>query len=301
MGLSALFMPPISKPMLAGTFDPAKASFPYIATPKIDGIRFTMVGGKAVSRTFKPIRNEHIQQLLSAHLPNGVDGELTCGNSFQTSTSGVMSITGKPNFKAWIFDYVREDRLDILPYKERLADLDLDASSLPFECEVLTGTEVADQSELDAYEGWMLWQEFEGVMVRSPGGGYKFGRATVRENTLLKVKRFKDSEAELLRIEEKMTNANPAESDAFGRVKRSTHASGMVPAGTTGALVVRDELGREFGIGSGLDDALRDEIWANPDKYLGRLVKYKYLDHGVKELPRHPVFLGFRDPDDVTP
>ena len=58
----------IKKPLLAGTFDPDKAKFPYAATPKIDGIRFLMVDGQAVSRSFKPIRNEHIQRILSETL-----------------------------------------------------------------------------------------------------------------------------------------------------------------------------------------------------------------------------------------
>ena len=68
-------MPKIQKPLLAGNFDPTKAKFPYIASPKIDGIRFLMIDGVAVSRTFKPIRNKHIQSLLSQYLPDGVDGE----------------------------------------------------------------------------------------------------------------------------------------------------------------------------------------------------------------------------------
>jgi DNA ligase-1 len=59
----------IKKPMLAGNYDPAKALFPYIATPKIDGIRFVMVNGVALSRSFKPLRNKYIQSLLSLALP----------------------------------------------------------------------------------------------------------------------------------------------------------------------------------------------------------------------------------------
>jgi DNA ligase-1 len=52
-------------------------------------------------------------------------------------------------------------------------------------------------------------------------------------------------------------------------------------------------------IGSGLNDELRDAIWDNRDEYIGKIVKYKFFQHGVKELPRHPVFLGFRHEDDL--
>ena len=56
----------IQKPLLAGKFDSEKAKFPYAATPKIDGIRFLMVGGAALTRSFKPIRNEYLQKILSS-------------------------------------------------------------------------------------------------------------------------------------------------------------------------------------------------------------------------------------------
>ena len=114
----------IKKPLLAGTFDPDKAKFPYAATPKIDGIRFLMVDGVAVSRSFKPIRNEYVQRILSETLPDGIDGELTCGTNFQDSTSGIMTIKGEPDFHVWIFDYVESGPETILPYEERMRQLE---------------------------------------------------------------------------------------------------------------------------------------------------------------------------------
>jgi DNA ligase-1 len=289
-------MPKIQKPMLAGNFDPKKAKFPYIATPKIDGIRFLMIDGVAVSRTFKPIRNKHIQSLLSQYLPDGVDGELTSGDTFQSSTSAVMTIEGEPEFKVWVFDYVNPDE-EILPFYLRILNIPL--NTLPFDYELLSGTTIHSPKELERYEYICLHNGYEGVMLRDPNGTYKFGRSTVNDNILLKVKRFEDDEAELIAIEEKMSNQNVAEKDAFGHVKRSASLEGMVPMNTTGTLIVRNKDGLEFGIGSGLDDKTREEIWNNKEKYIGKLVKYKYFPQGVKELPRHPVFLGFRDVEDT--
>ena len=289
-------MPKIQKPMLAGNFDPKKAKFPYIATPKIDGIRFLMIDGVAVSRTFKPIRNKHIQSLLSQYLPDGVDGELTSGDTFQSSTSAVMTIEGEPEFKVWIFDYVNPDE-EILPFYLRILNIPL--NTLPFDYELLSGTTIHSPKELERYEYICLHNGYEGVMLRDPNGTYKFGRSTVNDNILLKVKRFEDDEAELIAIEEKMSNQNVAEKDAFGHVKRSASLEGMVPMNTTGTLIVRNKDGLEFGIGSGLDDKTREEIWNNKEKYIGKLVKYKYFPQGIKELPRHPVFLGFRDVEDT--
>ena len=93
----------IQKPLLAGKFDSEKAKFPYAATPKIDGIRFLMVGGAALTRSFKPIRNEYSQKILTSNLPDGIDGEHTSGSTFQEYSS-IMRIKGEPDFKVWIFN-----------------------------------------------------------------------------------------------------------------------------------------------------------------------------------------------------
>ncbi len=67
-----------------------------------------------------------------------------------------------------------------------------------------------------------------------------------------------------------------------------------------GALAVRDVLsGVEFEIGTGFSEALRQKIWSQQDRYRSQLVKYKRFDPGTKDKPRHPVFLGFRHPDDM--
>lgn len=296
MTLLATNMTKIKKPMLAGNFDSSRARFPYIATPKIDGIRFLMIDGVAVSRTFKPIRNKHIQSLLSQYLPDGIDGELTSGDTFQSSTSAVMSIEGEPEFKVWVFDYVNPNE-EILPFYLRM--LNMPQIQAPFDCEVLSGISVNSIQDVEHYETICLENGYEGVMLRDPMGTYKFGRSTVNDNILLKVKRFDDDEAELIAIEEKMSNQNLAEKDAFGYVKRSAALDGMIPMNTAGSLVVKNKDGQIFSIGSGLNDTMREELWNNKNIYIGKLVKYKYFPQGVKELPRHPVFLGFRDKSDT--
>ena len=297
----------IDKPLLAAKYDPKKAQFPYAATPKIDGIRFLMVNGQAVSRSYKPIRNEYIQDLLSSNLPNGIDGELTCGDNFQESTSAIMRIKGEPNVRVWIFDYVNPDG-EMKGYTDRMTELmDLQGVSRfktykPFNIpnyQILYPKTVNNQEEVDQLMTLNLEAGFEGLILRDPNGLYKFGRATVKENILLKVKDFEDAEAEVIGFKEKFTNTNTQTKDAFGRAERSTAKDGLVPADTLGGFLLRMSDGREFTCGSGLNDELRHEIWNNQESYLGKLVKYKFMTTGIKDLPRHPVFLGFRDSSDM--
>ena len=288
----------IQKPLLAGKFDSEKAKFPYAATPKIDGIRFLMVGGAALTRSFKPIRNEYLQKILSSNLPDGIDGELTSGSTFQECSS-IMRIKGEPEFKVWIFDFVNP-KGEVKPYKERMDELrKFENFNIP-SYEILFPTIVSNQEQIDHLMINNLNAGYEGLMLRDPNGIYKFGRSSVKENILLKVKEFMDDEAEIISFREKMINTNEGLKDNFGRTKRSSCQDGLKPSGTLGGLILRNSEGLEFSCGSGLNDALRDEIWKNKSKYLGKLVKYKFMSKGIKDLPRHPVFMGFRDETDLS-
>ena len=293
----------ITKPLLAGKYDPAKAQFPLCATPKIDGIRFLIIDGVAVSRSFKPIRNKYIQELLSTNLPDGIDGELTSGDNFQDSTSNIMRIEGEPEITVWIFDYVDPTATEMKGYIDRMKQLkSFEPFKLP-DYHVLYPILVNSQQEVDKLMTSNLEAGFEGLILRGPDSPYKMGRSTVKENILLKVKNFLDAEATVVGFKEKLHNDNPATKDAFGRTERSTAKAGLKPTGLLGGFLLRTSDGKEFTCGSGLNDELRQEIWKNRDSYLNRLVKYKYMEFGIKEdtgVPRHPVFIGFRNEDDLS-
>jgi len=297
----------ITKPMLAVAAKELKAlRFPMIATPKLDGIRCLKVNGKVVSRSFKPIRNDFIRTTLERILPDGADGEIMVkGGDFQAITSGVMRSSGQPPFVFSMFDLVQGEASE--PYTARLdgmrrwyEELKEAAPKDAFYVDLVRHRRVDTLAELLDYEDHCLTNGYEGVMVRTPESPYKCGRSTLKQQWLLKVKRFIDAEAEVIGYEEAMHNTNDAEQDAFGRTKRSSAKDGKVPAGYLGSLRVRDVVtGVEFGIGTGFDQAQREELWRNRMALRGMLVKYKSQPTGVKDAPRFPVFLEFRHPDDM--
>jgi hypothetical protein len=64
--------------------------FPVLATPKLDGIRCLKLGGKALTRSFKPISNRFVREWIEANLPDGVDGELMLRDgTFSETTSAI--------------------------------------------------------------------------------------------------------------------------------------------------------------------------------------------------------------------
>jgi len=292
----------ITRPMLAVAAENLeKIVFPVLCSPKLDGIRALKVGGKLVSRTFKPIPNEFIRTMVEHTLPDGVDGELLVGSTFHESSSGVMSQEGQPNFKYAMFDYMSGDLSK--PFSKRFSDLKLmlEASALLGKhFSIVDHTFVSSISELVKLEQQMVDKGYEGLMIRSLSGPYKCGRSTAKEGYLLKLKRFEDSEAVILDYEEQLHNTNEAKKDAFGKIERSTAKDGMVPKGVLGTLIVKDvNSGIEFKIGTGFDDEQRAKLWKERSSLPGRLVKYKYQPSGIKEAPRFPTFLGLRHNDDL--
>jgi DNA ligase-1 len=291
------------KPLLSAKADKDelhKLSYPLLASPKLDGIRAVVLNGQLVSRTLKPIPNKFIREALSHPQYEGLDGELIVGSPtdpdiYLKTNSAVMSVEGEPSFMYYVFD--RHDMQ--APFSERLSSLDYHTHA---ECPitVLGHVDIFNEKDLIAYQEWCLEQNYEGVMLRKPSASYKYGRSTLKEQTLVKLKVFDDGEATVVGMTEEMHNANEATTNALGHTERSSHQANKVGKGRMGTLVVRDlDNGIEFEIGTGFTAQHRQEFWTQASDVIGRVVKYKFFAHGVKTKPRHPVFLGFRDPIDI--
>lgn len=296
------------KPLLAATLENDKLdnlTFPVLCTPKLDGCRIVIKDGVVYSRTMKPIRSEAVQRIFGKSEYNGLDGELIYGDPtaedvFNKTTSFVMSknipegmVEGQIKFFA--FDYYPSER----GYVDRLEML----KGLCGKVFPLYPVRVNNVDELLAFESDALEEGFEGIMIRSMIGKYKQGRSTLKEGILLKLKRFSDSEAQIIGFEEKMHNTNAKEEDERGYAKRSSAKAGLMGVNTLGALVVRDlKTGVEFNIGSGYDDALRQEIWNNKSEWMGKIITYKFFDvqSGGYIKPRFPTYKGVRDMEDIV-
>lgn len=287
----------MSKPMLAASVKYTDdLEYPLLCTPKLDGIRCLIQNGQAVSRSLKPIRNRYIQSTLGKPRFEGLDGELMLKEeaSFQEVTSAIMSTDGEPDFHFVVFD-----RWDLRTgYEDRVNTLL--RTTWPDFIEILEPEKVNDKNEFASLAAAFLEEGFEGIIARRATGKYKHGRSTIREQGLLKWKPVLDSEAEVLDYYEEMHNENEAMTNALGRTERSTAKDGLKGKGRLGGFVLRDlKSGVEFRCGSGLDEQQRIEFWQLGGRLRGRTVKYKYQSEGAKDKPRFPIFLGFRDPEDM--
>jgi len=287
------------KPMLAVEADLSKVKYPVYVQPKLDGIRVIIKDSVVYSRSLKPIRNKYVQSLFGKDEYEGFDGELIVGEAtapdvFQKTSSGVMSAEGFPDVKLFVFDLWNvpdsfENRFEKLSWK-MLFDWD--------SVELVTCEHITTEENLMLYYNKLIKEGYEGVMVRSLTQPYKFGRSTVNSQHLLKLKPFVDAEAKVIGFTERMHNANEAKTNELGRTERSSNKENLIPTNMLGALQL-DLNGIHFECGTGFSDAQRQDIWDNRDMYIGQLAKIKYQAIGVKDKPRFPSFLGWRDTDDL--
>lgn len=290
------------KPMLAGKVDVDHLRYPVLASPKLDGVRAIVVDGRVLSRSLKEIPNAYVQECFGSPFLEGLDGELIVGppnakNAYNATVSGVMSYEGRPDVTFHIFDHIG------FPRHEYIKRYDLLVASVR---NVMVPTVLVEQKkihngmELYEYESQKLALGYEGIMIRSFGGAYKYGRSTLNEGYLLKMKRFEDGEAKIVGFEELMHNANEAKTNALGHSERSSHKENKVPMNTLGALIVKDcKSSVEFNIGTGFSEVQRQRMWENRSSLIGELVKYKFQPAGVLEKPRFPTFIGLRDRRDM--
>jgi DNA ligase-1 len=208
--------------------------------------------------------------------------------------SGVMSVEGEPHVEWHVFD----DYLAGGPFEVRT---ELAASRAVVDGHVwpIGHMYLQEVVELQRYEESRVSQGYEGVMLRDPEGPYKQGRSTLREGYLLKIKRFVTDEAKVVGVTELMHNDNELTTDERGYAKRSTHQYNKRPAGVLGSLEVVDKDDRAFSIGTGFTAEQRKNLWEGRQYLVGKTVTFKHFPIGVKDAPRFPTFVAFRDGRDM--
>jgi DNA ligase 1 len=287
------------KPMKGVDVELEDVVYPAYLSEKLDGIRVIIKDCVVYTNSMKPVRNKHVQSRFGKKEYNGVDGELIVGSIhakdvFRKTTSGVMSINAVEDVKLYAFDVW--DMPDA-PYNERLKELESFAG-LP-NLIILPQQLVNSPQEAKLYLDVVESAGGEGLILRSPTGLYKYGRATLKQQYVMKIKFFAQEEFECIGFNEEMTNLNEGFYNERGELERSLSKEGLVPAGTLGSLKVKNKFST-FSVGTGLTDAERLHIWENRTHYLNKLVTIRYMKTGLKDAPRHPVFVGWRDEDDIS-
>lgn len=311
------------QPFLACDFKEKDAVFPLYILPKIDGVRGLNYNGTLTGRSLKKFKNLHLTKLFSKPQYEGFDGELAAGDECDPDlcrkTSSASGTINGEFFWTWhVFDLC-SDSVQHLPYEERHAMLKAYVESEQLQgrlmdLKVVPMIKVNSMNELLEQEEVWLEMGYEGVITRKPGQPCKRGRATSREGGYGRIKRFTDGEGTIVRVMEGSSNQNEAQINELGKTFRSTHQDNMVPNGMVGSFVVTIltipeglpdhivlKVGDEMTVGAGrLTHEERRRYFENPDEFIGKISKFKFFLHGMKDKLRIPVHQTLRNPEDMS-
>ena len=267
----------------------------FAITTKIDGSRIIAMkdDGKVSFWTRQGQKYEGLvdleEELKSMTFDNFIlDGEIVAINSDKENTyKNTMKLSRtkdleKHGLKMLVFDYmpIANFKMQCCPltYRARRATLsaifDFNAQYFRSYFELLPKLyQGSDTSKIIEILEDQVSKGEEGIMINLLDAPYEFKRT----NNLLKVKKFKDTEVEIIGFEEGTNKL----------------------VGTLGAFICKYK-DNEVRVGSGLTDEDRAYFWANKDKFLGKFITVKYFETSVDsktglESLRFPIFLRIRE------
>jgi len=300
------------KPQLAPNekVDLSTLSYPLLASTKLDGIRCIFYKGQILSRSLKQIQNKQLRERFEAIRKYSeeaqviLDGEIYSPKlTFQEITHFVMTQDLQDeilpdHLKFYIFDYLPPEKC-IYQFNQRL-EYALKASKLfPNEIEWVAQKLFYKASEIENYFEEVLKEGYEGLILRDPKSLYKCGRFTVREGGMFKCKPVLDFDGKITGVVQSTEVDEDAEKkiNELGRSVTSKKLSERHTIEKASAFWV-DYEGKPLKAVLAMTNEEKIEVWKNKEKYIGQWITYKGMLIGAKDVPRHPVFLRFREPKD---
>jgi DNA ligase 1 len=257
--MKASAAPPL---LLAETWDGAMDLTGWWLSEKLDGVRAYWDGERFVSRQGNTF---HAPDWFVSGLPKfALDGELWIARkSFQRTVSIARRQDRSDHWKEMTYVVFDAPGLD-KPFEDRLAMVkECFQGGAHRHATAHVHERCRGADHLSAELARITAADGEGLMLRRPGSRYEAGRST----TLLKVKKFLDGEARVLKHLE-----------GAGRHK-----------GRLGALMVELEDGTTFQVGTGFSDAERDQ-----PPPLGCTIAFRYQELSDRGVPRFPSYVGLR-------
>lgn len=303
------------KPMLAPNqeVDLNNINYPILASYKLDGIRCLFIKGEMLSRSLKPIQNKQLREKMKPLADYSkehdviLDGEIYSHElTFQEITRFVMTQDfeekrsikkfGKileipESLKFYCFDCVKENNFS-QPFAERLANVTLELPIINWVSQIT----MWKKTDIEEYFDVALKAGFEGLILKSDCGKYKCGRGTIKEGLIYKVKPFVTFDAEILDVIQATEVDQNAEKkiNELGRSVTSKKKGDRILIEKSSAFEVEYK-GLKLKVTLAMTDEEKEEVWANREQYIGKIIEYKGMLVGSKDVPRHPVMIRFRE------
>ena len=294
------------RPMLAPntTIDIKTLKYPLLVSYKLDGIRCIFKDGEMTSRSLKQFPNVQLRKRfghftkLSKDKDIILDGELLAKSITFNELSGLTRQLDKElpeDLFFYCFDVIKNENF-LQPFNERVSPLTYDyIKNIPY-FKTVKQELILNPEEVNKYYEEALDWGCDGLILRDPNGKYKFGRGTVKEGLIYKMKPFMTFDAKIIDVIQATEVREGAEKkiNELGRSVTSKKLADRVLIEKASAFVVKYE-GLDLKVTIAMSDEEKEEVWKNRCQYIGVMIEYKGMLVGSKDLPRHPVFLRFRD------
>lgn len=262
--------------------------YPLYVQPKLDGYRCVYKLQNLISRAGKSFGNSKLAEYFKSlwNLNDHVlDGELYVKGISFNKLQKILNTHDTPlpkGLKFVVYDCIPikdwEAQRCKKPYSDRLIAL-----------RGIVNGQLADHSKIidipndlvnspaelmELYKKY-LKEGYEGAMMKSIEGTYKWKRVTLKSGEMVKLKPFETVDLKITGVYEG-TNKNE---------------------GKAGGFLV-DYYGVTVRVGSGLPDPLRAKAFKTPDEYIGKTIEVRYLEETEDGSLRHPSFKRFRKDKD---
>lgn len=297
------------KPLLAPNekVELSTLNYPLLASTKLDGIRCIFMNGGIYSRSLKPIQNKQLRikfaPLALFSLENNciLDGEIYSPNlTFQQITHFVMTQDLEDeqlpdHLKFYCFDCVEDNNLDT-PFKQRSEFGMLCMMRFPDIAFPVEQIEVDNEEEVTNFFEQVLKEGYEGLILRNPNSPYKCGRFTIKEGGAFKIKPFITFDAKITGVEQSTEVNEDAEkkTNELGRSVTSKKKDDRHLIEKASAFWV-DYEGKPLKVVLAMTDPEKVAVWKNKESYIGRIIEYRGMLVGSKDVPRHPIMIRFRE------
>jgi len=298
------------KPMLAPNekIELKELIFPLLVSYKLDGIRCIFKDGQMYSRALKQFPNVQLRKRfeylakLSKEKNIILDGELLAKSLTFNELSGITRQLDKElpeDLYFYCFDTIHQEDC-MMTFKTRttfLEPIEIEIKYFGFKYfRVLQQWAIIHSEEIEPlYENALAWG-CDGLILRDPEGRYKFGRGTIKEGLIFKMKPFRTFDAKIIGVIQGTEVREAAEKkiNELGRSVTSKKKDDRILIDRACDFVVLYE-GKELKVSIAMTNEEKTEVWKNKEKYIGRWIEYKGMLVGAKDLPRHPGFVRFRD------
>jgi len=278
------------KPMLApsvqGGLDLDSIKYPKIVQPKLDGFRCIDYAGTLWSRNDKRLRNSKIDELFTDLSKEIVlDGELYCQGLHFNELVHYLTKEGEElpkNLKYYIWDLLSVVEWD----RKKSEDGYIHRYSIAKEyakfnprLQIVPSVQCNSKKEVLRVYKEYIKQGFEGAMLKDPSGPYKWGRCTLKQEYLLKLKPRPTLDLEIQGIEE---------------------GEGKFTGLAAHVLVTYKGVEINSGPGDGWTAAKLRDLFQNREQYIGKIIEVYFQEITPDGSFRFPKFSVIREDKDVS-